>query len=379
MYNRFEHLGRRQITYRARRRGAVVMLMVIMLPVLLIVAGFAINLSYMELARTDMQIASDAASRAACRTFARTNNKDDAIDAAMDAAAANPVVGKVLKLKKEDIVFGTSSRPDLSSKYVFNPDDKPYNSVRVTLDAATAGSLSLPMKIGSSGISFKPSQIATATQAELDISLVIDRSGSMAFGSDEPVSSTSPPKSAPAGWVFGDPVPPGSRWLEAVAAVKDFLDVLKTSTARETVGLTSYSTDAINDLPLTNDYKSVTDALTVYSNAFQEGATNIGDGIGFGVNNLLTSPDRRKWAVRVMIVLTDGIHNWGPDPVGMTYYAADNNVVVYTVTFSMEADQARMQDVAAVGSGRHYHATDAKSLKKAFQDIARNLPVLLTE
>ncbi len=354
-------------------------LMVVMLPVLLIMAAFAINLSYMELARTDLQIASDAASRAACRTYARTNDKDEAIEAAEDAASANPILGKVVKLRKSDVVFGTSTRPDLTSKYVFTPDDKPYNSVRVTLDAAASGSLPLPMKIGAAGVNFKPAQIATATQAELDISLVVDRSGSMAFGSDEPVDPNNPPRRAPTGWAFGDPVPPGSRWLEAVVAVNDFLDILRTSSAREMVGLTTYNTDATNDLELTNDYALVTDALTVYSNAYQQGATNIGDGIGFGVNNLISSPDRRKWAVRVMIVLTDGIHNWGPEPVGMTYYAKDNNVIVYTVTFSMEADQSRMQDVAAVGMGRHYHATDMTTLRAAFKEIARNLPVLLTE
>ena len=354
-------------------------LMVVMLPVLLIMAAFAINLSYMELARTDLQIASDAASRAACRTFARTNDLGLAIQSAKDAAIANPVLGRVVTLRNSDIVFGTSIRPDLTSKYLFTPGDTPFNSVRVNLDSATSGALPLPLRFGAAGVNFTPAQIATATQAELDISLVVDRSGSMAFGSDEPVDPNNPPRRAPPGWAFGDPVPPGSRWLEAVVAVSDFLDILRTSSAREMVGLTTYNTDATNDLELTNNYALVTDALTVYSNAYQQGATNIGDGIGFGVNNLISSPDRRRWAVRVMIVLTDGIHNWGPEPVGMTDYAKDNNVIVYTVTFSMEADQARMQEVAAVGLGRHYHATDMASLRAAFREIARNLPVLLTE
>ncbi|MDZ4851020.1 MAG: VWA domain-containing protein [Pirellulaceae bacterium] len=361
------------------RRGAVVMLMVIMLPVLLIIAGFAINLSYMELARTEMQIASDAASRAACRNYARTESKSDAITAAQQAAAANPVVGKVIDLRSGDIVFGTSMRPSLSSKYIFTPEDEPYNSVRVTLDAAASGSLPLPMRMAASSVNFQPSQIATATQAELDISLVVDRSGSMAFGSDETVSNSSPPSRAPAGWTWGDPVPPGSRWLEAVVAVNDFLDILNDSNAKEFVGLATYNQTAFIDLALTADYSNITQKLTNHSNAFQTGATNIGDGIGFGVDNLLQSSKRRKWAVRVLIVLTDGIHNTGPDPVAKTYYARDNNVIVYTITFSSEADQSRMQQVALVGSGTHYHATDMASLRLVFQQIARNLPVLLTE
>ncbi len=61
------------------------------------------------------------------------------------AAIANPVLGKVVTLRTSDIVFGTSMRSDLMSKYVFTPDDAPYNSVRVNLDAAASGSLPLPM------------------------------------------------------------------------------------------------------------------------------------------------------------------------------------------------------------------------------------------
>ncbi len=364
---------------RRARRGAVLMLMAVLLPVLLIMAGFAINLSYMELARTELQIASDAASRAACRTYARTEDVTQAIQAAQSTAVANPVAGRALTLRSSDIVFGTSLRPDTTSKYVFTPNQAPFNSVRVTFGAAASGNLGMPMRLGASGISFSPSQIATATRAELDISLVVDRSGSMAFGSDELVSETSPPRRAPPGWAFGDPVPPGSRWLEAVTAVNDFLAVLDESSSFERVGLTTYNHEALNDVAVTSNYADITNALSVYTNAFQSGATNIGDGIGFGVNNLLQSPNRRPWAIRVMIVLTDGIHNWGPEPVGMTSYAADNNVIVHTVTFSNEADQSRMQEVASVGSGRHYHATNMASLRTAFQEIARNLPVLLTE
>lgn len=361
------------------RRGAVLVLMAVLLPVIITVAGFAINLAYMESVRTDIQIASDAASRAACRELSRSGDVAIAKQKAVDVVAANSISGKQLNLPTQDIVFGKSVRPDETSPYIFTAGAGPFNAVRVDLDSAASGGLIVPFRVGGQSHTFRPAQTATATRAELDVSLVVDRSGSMAYASNEIASPTANPINAPPGWTFGNPVPNPSRWLEAVGAVQVFLNELTASGASERVALTTYNEAALDDVQLTSNYATIMSALDVYTQSYQQGATNIGDGIGFGVNNLLTSPNRRDWAVRVLIVLTDGIHNWGPDPVGMTYYAVDKNVLVYTVTFAAEADQAKMQSVASIGGGTHYHATDSVSLKAVFQEIARNLPVLLTE
>ncbi len=362
-----------------KRGGTVIVLMVILLPVMLIIAGFAINLAYMESVRTDMQIASDAGSRAATRTLARTNDQAAATAKAIEVVAANSIAGRSLQLQSSEVVFGSSVRPNASSRYVFSPGVGPFNSVRVNLNSATTSNFDSPLLMNGRLTSFRPSQISAATQAELDVALVVDRSGSMAYASDEDSNVTTAPRNAPPGWVFGDPAPPGSRWLEAVSAIDSFLDILDQSRASEKVCLTTYDDEVTNDVALTANTTSIRSALNVHSNAFHEGGTNIGDGIGFGVTNLTTSAGRRQWAVRVMIVLTDGIHNWGPTPESVVPFAADNEVLVYTVTFAAEADQASMRNVAAAGGGRHYHATDLATLTGAFEEIARNLPVLITE
>jgi Ca-activated chloride channel homolog len=362
-----------------QRRGAVLLLMAVLLPVLLIICGFAVNLAYMELCRTEMQIASDAGSRAACRTYARTGDENEAYTAARSVIEANKIMGKTITIQKSDLIFGTSLRSTSTSRYTFTPGDAPYNAVRVNLDAATGGGLKTPIKMNGKQTTFNAFQISAATQAELDVSLVVDRSGSMAYAANENGDSSDPPVNAPPGWDFGQPAPPKARWLDAVAAVDTFLGALEESPAREYVCLTTYNTAATNDVQLTFDYNNVRDALQVYTDAYQSGATNIGDGVGYGVNNLLSSPNKRDWAVKVLIVLTDGIHNWGPDPVPMAYYANDKEVIVYTITFSDEADQIKMEDVATIAGGIHYHATNKANLKAAFEEIARNLPVLLTE
>jgi hypothetical protein len=55
------------------------------------------------------------------------------------------------------------------------------------------------------------------------------------------------------------------------------------------------------------------------------------------------------------------------------------NITINTVTFGDNADQRRMQDVAAATEGKHYHAPDAAALEQIFREIASTLPVMLTE
>ena len=86
----------------------------------------------------------------------------------------------------------------------------------------------------------------------------------------------------------------------------------------------------------------------------------------------------RSWATRVLIVLTDGIHNTGTDPIYAASQAASENILIYTVTFSTEADIAKMQTVAEIASGKHFHAKNGSELAEAFREIAQSLPTLVT-
>jgi len=80
-----------------------------------------------------------------------------------------------------------------------------------------------------------------------------------------------------------------------------------------------------------------------------------------------------------MVLLTDGIHNTGPEPVLSAQVAAQKDIVIHTVTFSADADIARMKAVAAATGGLHFHADDRAELVSVFREIAATLPVMLTE
>lgn len=356
--------------------------MLILLPVMLIFAAFAINLAYVELAKTELVVAADAAARAGGRELMVGGSVAAARAAAIDLAASNTVAHVPLQLSTSDVSPGISTRPTQTSRYNFTPTTVNPNSIRVSAhrDALNANGpipLLMPNFLGTTSVS--TSHQATSTQLEVDIALVVDRSGSMAYAADETADPTRPPYSAPPGWVFGNPAPPICRWRDLVTAVGVFTSALSASPADELLSLSSYGTTAITDLSLTSDYTLVPFAMSMYTASFNMGATNIGGGIQEGAAALAYSPNQRPGAAKVLIVLTDGIHNTGTDPIWAADQAAQNGAMLFTVTFAMEADQWLMDQVATRGSGKHFHATTASELAAVFQAITKSLPTLLTK
>ncbi len=363
------------------RRGTVTALMAFMLPLIVLMAAFAINLCYMELNRTEMITATDAAVRAGGRELCVTRSTAAAKTRAIAIAAMNDIAGTPLSLHDDDLTFGTSQRPSLADRYDFVSGGGNPNALRVTA-RRTTGSLDGPIPLLMPSIlgvsSFQSSHSAISSQIEVDVALVIDRSGSMAYAATEPAVYPPIPASAPPGWQFCDAAPPDSRWRNVVAGVDVFLNELASTVSNEYVSLSTYNEAAITDEPLTTNYSLIRTSLSNYTNSLCAGGTNIGEGISEGANALIHSPNSRDSAVKVIVLLTDGIHNTGSDPVDTAYAVADNGVMIYTITFSDEADQPRMQAVAYEGSGLHFHASSPSDLMFVFQEIAKRLPTLVT-
>lgn len=365
---------------RQERSGAILPLLAVGMLVIVILAAFAINIAYLELTRTEMYIASDAASRAAGREFMLSNRMQDARRRGRLAAELNKIGGKQLILEDADFVFGQSTRESLSARYSFTPGGNYPNAVEVTArrtDTSANGPINvlIPNPFGVSGIN--SIQTARANQTEVDIAIVLDRSGSMAFAANES-SAGDLPAAAPPGWNFNGPVPNPSRWRNAVRAVHEFLDELKASPVSEQVSLSTYNNGVVIDRELTFNYSSIETAMRNYTNNFGEGDTNIGGGIAAGLHTF-SMPQCRSYASKVIIVLTDGIDTVGSNPVFAAEEAAKKQVMVFAITFSDEADQNTMRLVAEKGLGKHYHATNGVSLTGVFRDIARQLPILLSK
>ncbi len=365
---------------RRQRLGATLVAVVLFLPVLLVLAAMVINLAYIQVIDSKVQIVVDAATRAAGRAYVETGSESDALAAAQLLADLNPVDSIIIPFESNDLEFGVSQRSTKNKAYVFTEAEN-GNAVRLTTNAFANGAGTglqtfFPGLLSSVGI--RPHCTATNTQTTLDVAVIVDRSGSMAFAANEP-SGWGKPAAAAFGWTFGNPVPPNSRWLDLVSAVDGFCNELSATAKIEKVALVSYSDNVTSDVDLTNDYSEIADANNAISSTFNGGRTNVGGGIMQGLLNVTDPRYCRPWANNALVLMSDGIHNTGTDPLAAAAQAASQKIPVYTVSFSDEADQALMRQIADMTGGTHYHAVDAAELNEAFRNIARRLPGMLTE
>ena len=369
------------MTENRSKRGSVTVFMLILLPALFLLAAMVINIAHVQLVQTELHISTDLSARAAGYKYNLTQSETEAIAAANLVGDQNHVNGKKLEFTSADIEFGQSVRSGIYSRYDFQPSTTNQNAIRLTgrkTSASPNGQVNvfLPSLLGRQFVELEVSSIST--QVEIDIALVLDRSGSMAYADDEVAVYPPLPKNAPADWEFSDPAPPGARWHDVVDAVNVFIGELNKSPQNEQVSLVTYADFATTDLTLSTSYSSIATALGVHTNSLNGGGTNIESGLVLGKNSLVTG-GAREFANKVVIVMTDGRKNLGGSPVYVAQDMADDGIMVFTVTFSNEADQSLMKSVASAGKGDHFHATTGDDLKDVFREIGRRLPSLLTK
>jgi Mg-chelatase subunit ChlD len=362
----------------------MLVLIAVCLPLCLIMAAFAVDVAWMQLVRTELRTATDSAARAGSKELSIAQDSVAARQRAKQAARRNLVASQPLELADADIQIGSSTQSNSASRFTFAGGGTRPNAVRVT-GQRTQGSLSGPVDLLFAGVlgvdTFEPRHVATSTQLDRDICLVVDRSGSMMWNL---FNSNLPPGASDC----GPPHSTLSRFGALVNAVDAFLRELDRTRQRETVGMVSYSSDTTEcnrtyristiNSDLVSDYGPIRNAITTMASRPVKGRTAISAGIDDGIR-VLTGARVRPFAVRTMVLMTDGIHNTGPEPVLSARVAAQNDIVIHTVTFSADADIRRMQDVAAATGGLHFHADDRAELVSVFRQIAATLPVMLTE
>lgn len=331
------------------RAGAMLILIVFCLIILFVAAAISIDVAYMHVTRAELRTATDSAARAGAEALGRLQNRTDAINAAREFASRNQVAGQALILDDADIVLGSNQL--VGGKFQFIPDTLPINSVRVDgrRTADSPGGV-IPLffggMLGQNG--FAPSRVATAARVDMDIALVLDISGSM--GSQ-------------------------NRFNGLKNAVSVFVRELQRTPQDEFCSMAVYSTNARRVVPLTSDLNLLNTEL----NRFRpDGFTAIGRGMEEGLDSF-SDPNRRPFAFKTMIVMTDGNHNRGVNPTAIVPRAVRENVTVHTITFSTGANQTLMRDVANAGNGIHLHADTNEQLEQAFREIAQQLSVMLIE
>ncbi|MDV6031091.1 MAG: VWA domain-containing protein [Phycisphaera sp. RhM] len=399
----------------------------VVLPVLAILAAFAINAAHMQLTRTELSIATDAAARSAGRAFSEVQTVDAAVDAAVATAALNTVDGEPLRLRSGDndgeIEFGrTEQYGGDGSRYHFikipTPavrNGKVASAVRVhgkRLEGSLSGNVPLIIPGLLSTNDFETQHDSVAMQVDRDISLILDRSGSMDdidfdwdYG-ENPFSTDAKDWAASQGQLnrwwsggrwrysyanghdsvtyqqymyenyFNKGTPPTNAWQDLEVAVNAFLDVLEGTSQEEQVSLASYSSSATLDTLLEKDLQIVRNKVAQLNTG---GNTAIGRGMQEGIEGLIHSR-ARPFAAKTMVVMTDGNQNQTPWAENVAQSLVNNYLLtIHTVTFGDGANQQDMREVAAIGGGKHYHAATGEDLVRIFEEIANNLPTILTK
>jgi hypothetical protein len=368
------------------RRGAIIVLAAVMMIVFLATVAFSVDVAYMQLSRTKLRSATDAAARAAGEGLSREQDTDYARQRAKDIAAANFVAGDPLLLDDSDIVFGRSEQQG-GGAWFFTPGEEPINAVRVfgrRTREAPSGSVATFFGRVFDVFDFEPQQQATVVRLDRDICLVVDRSSSMKLY----LTDTAPTMSTGDSRFCQPPNMSLSRWGALSVAVQRFIDALATTPQIEHVALVSYGSDytacsytnyaSTTNCPLSEDHAAVTAAMANLSSKKFNGATNIAAGITKGIQALTDEDLARPYAAKTMVLMSDGHYTQGTQPSLVAPQAADEDILIHTISFG-EADQDEMAAIAAATGGNHYYAPDAATLQAIFEEIALTLPVVFTD
>ncbi|MEZ6123619.1 MAG: VWA domain-containing protein [Planctomycetaceae bacterium] len=393
----------------SQRRGAAAVLVVAMLFVFLVSAALTVDVAYMQLIRTDLRIATDAAAQAAAETLARTEDASLALAAAKEYAALNQVAGAPLQIADSDVTFGRIVE-GTDGKWQFQAGATPPNSVRVAArladDAAThAVPLFFAPALGQDN--FTTQQSAVAAQQDVEVCLALDRSGSMLFdmsGVDYSYPTGNPKLSSFTAWGpvwqnhLSAPHPTKSRWAVLAGAVDLFLSEAGNYRQPPRISLVTWGSDYTMPISPYTKYSaatidsklpsktnaswstettSVKGSVSTLGSKPMMGGTNMSAGLDAAVAQV-TGTQSSSYANKIIILLTDGVWNEGRDPLLAAQDARAKNITVHTVSM-LSTDQSTMRQIAEITGGRSYVANDTDQLRQAFYELARTLPVVLTE
>jgi hypothetical protein len=369
------------------RRGAIIILIAFILPVLFVLVGFSIDMANMQRTRTELRASTDLAAKAASETLARTGDTTQAIASGKLIASSNAVAGDGLTLVDTDFTFGNAVRLS-NGKWSFTPSATDLNSVKITgarTSASADGAIGMYFGDFFGQSSFEPTVSATAGFLHVDICLVLDRSSSMKKDFSE---AGGLPNSDPRACKM--PLP-SSRWMDLDAAVRVFLNELRSTAGPENIAMVTFG-GPMGGLPscsvtfdasvvsidqdLTTNITTLENALTARTNSVWVGNTDIAAGINTGISVLANA---RPNSEKVMVLFTDGQYT-EDNPVPLAATASANGIMIHTITFGPSSTDpwiTDMQTIATNTGGRHLHAPNSAALIDAFRDIAASISMLI--
>ena len=393
-----------------QRYGAAHVLIAAMLFAFLLIAAMSVDIAYMQLIRTELRTATDAAAKAGAEALARTQDGNAAKAAAVQYAGLNKVGGRAYSISTNDVTLGRVTGQN-NGTWTFVANSTPYNSVRVNAKVGNGGVTSaIPMFFAPAlgHAPFSTSSQATAGQQEVEVCLCIDRSGSMMFdmtGTEWAYPSSNPLRYSSSYYpdtfyrnYCSPPHPTSSRWANMRSAVTTFLNeaglfqypprtALVTWSNSMTLPYypnttfstanTDFNLPAAGSFVWSSNRTSIESTLTTLSSTPRGGGTNLSAGLDQAVA-VLNGANGRALSNKIIILLTDGQWNAGRSPLLAAQDAAAAGITIHCVSMLTGTD-ATLTSVASTTGGQYYATNNAAQLQQAFRDLAKQLPIVLTD
>lgn len=376
------------------RSGAIIVIVIFAMVAVLFLSAMAINVAYIELTKSELRMATDAAAKASITTLGNSGDIESATQVAIRVAANHRVANIPLAITKADIEFGRSVKKGYRYEFISMAPDTPsqtINAVRIKSTLGQSGRNVLAFSNFFESSRFNLQSQVSASKIDHDICIVVDRSSSMAWDLSNRAFSYP-------GELNGSPklqnfiTPPHStlsRWAALKSSIDLFLDLLRRNPFEPRVALVSYASNyqfgdhivrvSTLDQTLTLNYGAISSSLDFYKTVPLIGATNISAGLSSAINHLNDSRFIRLTSQKTIILFSDGIFTEGADPTSMIAVANSNNITLYTISFSDQANKSLMRQLALETHGQHFHANTAEELRQAFRSIAETLPTMLIE
>jgi Ca-activated chloride channel family protein len=167
---------------------------------------------------------------------------------------------------------------------------------------------------------------------------------------------------------------------DRLTAAKLVIDKFISLRPNDRIALVAFGSEASTVAPLTLDHGVLRNLIQQLRLGVVDGSlTSIGAGLGVALNRLEESTATSK----VIVLLTDGVHNAdGIDPDSAAQEAAERGVIIYTVLMGRHSagagggssiDAGQLERIAGATGGYAYLAENVAELETSFQDLLDKL------
>ena len=181
-----------------------------------------------------------------------------------------------------------------------------------------------------------------------------------------------------------------SRYEKRIDAAREVAKDFVRTRPEDLIGLVGFAAQAYVVCPPTFDHEWLSSSLSRIKVGLIKDGTAIGSGIMSGLNALKETKAKSK----IIILLTDGINNFGNVPplvaakaaralgikiytVGLVskgpglYHADDGSGRMVYKDFNVNVDEGELRQIAALTGGDYFKASDLKTLRESYREIDR--------